>query len=60
MLLLESTGLDSSLKKNLNAHTVCIPSNQEDTFSTIVADSTAIGTQEKTLSVSGVQYEVHI
>jgi len=43
MLLLESTGLDSSLEKNLNAHAVCIPSNQEDTFSMIVADSMAIG-----------------
>jgi len=44
MLLLESIGLDSSLGKNLNAHVVCIPSNQGDTFSMIVADSIAIGT----------------
>ena len=50
MLLLESTGLNSSLGKNLNAHTVCILSNQEDIFSMIVADLTAIGTWEGTLS----------
>ena len=49
MLLLESTGLDSSLGKNLNAYVVCILSNQGDTFSTIVADSMAIGTWEETL-----------
>jgi len=41
---LESIGLDSSLEKNLNAHAVCISSNQGDTFSMIVADSMAIGT----------------
>ena len=50
MLLSESTGLDSSLGKNLNAYVVCILSNQEDTFSMIVVDLTAIGTQEGTLS----------
>ena len=44
MLLSESTGLDSFLENNLNAHVVCILSNQEDTFSMIVVDSTAIGT----------------
>ena len=49
MLLLESTDLDSFLGKNLNAHMICIPLNQGDTFSTIVADSMAIGTWEETL-----------
>ena len=48
MLLLESIGLDSSLEKNSSAYVVCIPSNQGDTFSMIVADSTAIGIQEET------------
>ena len=48
MLLLESIGLDSSLEKSSSAHVVCIPSNQGETFSTIVADSTAIGIQEGT------------
>ena len=43
MLLSESIGLDSSLEKNSSAYTVCILSNQGDTFSTIVADSIAIG-----------------
>ena len=43
MLLLESTDLDSSLEKNLNAYAVCILSNQGDTFFTIVVDSMAIG-----------------
>jgi len=52
MLLLESTGLDSSLEKNLNAHVMCILSNQGDTFSTIAADSTAIGIWEGTLSAT--------
>ena len=49
MLLSENTGLDFSLGKNLNAHAVYIPSNQEDIFSMIVADLTAIGIQEETL-----------
>jgi len=49
MLLLENTGLDFSLGKNLNAYAVYIPSNQEDIFSMIVADLTAIGIQEETL-----------
>jgi len=43
ILLLENTGLDFSLGKNLNAHVVCILSNQGDIFSMIVADLTAIG-----------------
>ena len=41
ILLLESTGLDSFLEKNLNAYAVCIPLNQGDTFFTIVVDSMA-------------------
>jgi len=49
MLLLENTGLDFSLGKNLNAHVVCILSNQGDIFSMIVADLTAIGIWEETL-----------
>ena len=48
MLLLENTDLDSSLGKILIVHTVYTPSNQEDTFSTIVADSMAIGIREGT------------
>jgi len=43
MLLLENIGLDFSLGKNLNAHVVCIPSNQGDIFSMIAEDLIAIG-----------------
>ena len=49
MLLSENTGLDFSLGKNLNVHTVCIPLNQGDIFSMIVADLMAIGIWEETL-----------
>ena len=52
MLLLENTDLDSSLGKILIVHTVYTPSNQEDTFSTIVADLMAIGIWEVTLSAT--------
>jgi len=52
MLLLENTDLDSSLMKILIIYVVCILSNQGDTFSTIVADSTAIGIWEGTLSAT--------
>jgi len=49
MLLSVNTGLDFSLGKNLNTHTVYISLNQEDIFFMIVADLTAIGIQEETL-----------
>jgi len=49
ILLLENIGLDFSLGKNLNVYAVCIPLNQEDIFSMIAEDLTAIGIQEETL-----------
>ena len=43
MLLSENTGLDFFLGKNLNVYVICIPLNQGDIFSMIVANSMAIG-----------------
>jgi len=49
MLLSENTGLDFFLGKNLNVYVICIPLNQGDIFSMIVANSMAIGIWEETL-----------